>query len=389
MNTLKKLYAHLNSAKTFKDKYPAYNPEDEKIHVLFISPCLNESGYYRMILPALEMNRTNSHRAILLQIHKWDFNKSFEEYDNPVDVRLIKWADYVVLPFTMTDISYILKAMKEINSNIDFVMDMDINYFQLPDSHPEAKKITAEGKNTLLNNLFLIDMLTAPNEAITTYFLDLVQQHQREYLLYFESYPNLLSNFTFDEITHIQRNETDRIKIGLLLEHYQEADLRLIEKPLGSLLEKHGDKIEFILFGFTEKAAEQCNLFKGLPVRYERTVHFTLYYGQLNELRFDIGWLPLCNSPFNAASKAFMRWLDFSSLMVPVLAPNMAPFTTLIKEAETGFLISDEQEWIEKTERLLENLQFRRDMGAAAFKEAWENYSYTAKGIQRLRAVFI
>ncbi len=51
MKTLKELYFRLNTAKEFKDKYPHFNMNDKKIHVLFLSACTNESGYYRMILP--------------------------------------------------------------------------------------------------------------------------------------------------------------------------------------------------------------------------------------------------------------------------------------------------------------------------------------------------
>ena len=39
-----------------------------------------------MIAPALELNKTKSHKAIVNQIHKWNFNKKHDEYDTPVDV---------------------------------------------------------------------------------------------------------------------------------------------------------------------------------------------------------------------------------------------------------------------------------------------------------------
>src|SRR5579885_787089 len=115
MKTLKELYGRLNTAKNFKEKYPQYNMDDNKIHVLFLSPCLNEAGYYRMILPALELNKTDTHSAIIGHIHKWDFNKLFDDYDTPIDFRLVEWADYVVLPVMFTDAAYIIKSMREIN----------------------------------------------------------------------------------------------------------------------------------------------------------------------------------------------------------------------------------------------------------------------------------
>ena len=162
MKTLKELYSRLNTAKDFKELYPHYEMEDNKVHVLFLSPCMNETGYYRMILPALELNRTDTHAAIIGHIHKWDFNKMFDDYDSPVDFRLVKWADYVVIPAMFTDISYIIKSMREINDDIEFVMDLDINYHELPEYHPDYKKLRPELKEMMISNLLKVDILQLP-----------------------------------------------------------------------------------------------------------------------------------------------------------------------------------------------------------------------------------
>ncbi len=37
MKTVKELFMRLNGATSFKEKYPLYDPEDGKIHVLFLS----------------------------------------------------------------------------------------------------------------------------------------------------------------------------------------------------------------------------------------------------------------------------------------------------------------------------------------------------------------
>ena len=135
MKTVTALAEHLSNARTFKEKYPLFDERDNKIHVLFLSPCLNESGYYRMILPALELNKTNTHCAILAHIHKWDFHKLFDDYDNPVSLQLVHWADYVVLPTMFSDAEYIVRSMRAVKPDIEFVMDMDANENALPDKH--------------------------------------------------------------------------------------------------------------------------------------------------------------------------------------------------------------------------------------------------------------
>lgn len=389
MKSVKELYFNLSTAKEFKNRYPHFNMDDKKIHVLFLSACTNESGYYRMILPALELNRTDTHSAIIGHIHKWDFNKMFDDYDNPIDFRLVQWADYVVMPALFTDVSYIIKSMREINSDIEFVIDLDANYHELPEYHPDFKKLKPELKDILVNNLLHVDLLTAPNNYILNFYHDLVQQETEESSLYPERYANLLSNFTFEGINQIHRNASEKVRIGLILDGSQENDLKTIEKAIAALLEKHKDKIELVLFGWSKKIAEQYGVLNGLKVTYEKPVPFQEYYNRLNSLAFDIGLLPFENNNFNISGKSLNRFLDFSANMIPVIASKMLPFEKIIKDGENGFVASTDDEWINKTEQLIVNAQMRKDIGNNAFKTVWENFSYSPKAIQRLKSIFI
>ena len=388
MKTLKEQYTRLNTITNFKKRYPSYDVDDNKIHVLFLSPCMNETGYYRMILPALELNRTDTHSAIIGHIHKWDFNKMFDDYDTPIDFRLVKWADYVVLPIMFTDISYIIKVMREINDKIEFVMDMDINYHELPKYHPDFKKVKPELKNILFHNLSQVDILSAPNTPLLNYYHDLVEKQDEEFLLYFERFPNLLSNFTFEEIQQIKRNTTDKVRIGIILDASQAEDLKIIEKPITALLEKRKDKIEIIIFGWTKKIAEQHQVFTNVRITYEKPLPFQEYHYKLNNLAFDIGLLPFANNSFNTSGKALNRFLDFSAFMIPVIASDIFPFKRII-DGENGFRAATGEDWINKTDQLITNLELRRGIGNNAFKTVWENFSYTPKALQRLQSIFI
>ena len=389
MKTLKELNWRLENVKPFNDKYPHFNMDDRKIHVLFLSPCLNETGYYRMILPALELNRTDTHSAIIAAIHKWDFNKLFDDYDNPLDFRLVKWADYVVIPTMFTDAEYIIKSMREINNDIEFVMDIDLNYHELPEYHPDFRELKPELKEMLINNLGKVDILTAPNAQILNFYNDLVQKHEEEFLLYFERYPNLLSHYTYEEIKQINRNQGDKVRIGIILDASQGNDLRTIEKPIINLLEKYTDKIEIVLFGWSKKISEQYELLKDLRITYEKPVPFQEYHNRLNSLAFDIGLLPFDDNNFNTSGKAFNRFLDFSSFMIPVIASDILPFKKIITGGEDGFIATTEEDWINKMDILITDIQLRRDIGNSAFKTAWERFSYNPKTLQRLQNIFV
>jgi len=389
MKTVKTLYAHLNTAKDFGDKYPGLHFDDGKIHVLFLSACANETSYYRLILPALELNRTESHSAIVSDIHKWDFTKLFDDYDNPIDYRLVQWADYVVMPVLFTDVSYIIRNMREINSKIEFIMDVDQNYHELPDYHPDYKKLRQQLKDVFLENFFKVDILTAPNGSILNYYGHLAEQKTEELELYLERYGSLLSPFTFEEMPQIQRNTSERVRIGLILDASQAQDLKTIEQPLRTLLGSHGERVELVIYGWNERSIAHNSCLKGLPVIYEKPSFFFDYHTRLNNLTLDIGLLPFVNNAYNATGKALQRYIDFSSLMVPVIATKMAPFDKLISEGESGFVATTDEEWLNRIIQLVDDIQLRKDIGVYAHKQVWETYSYTPKAIQRLKSIFI
>ena len=46
MKKIKDLYALLNEEKDFEKRYPQFNPDDGKIHMLYLSACLNGTGYF-------------------------------------------------------------------------------------------------------------------------------------------------------------------------------------------------------------------------------------------------------------------------------------------------------------------------------------------------------
>lgn len=389
MRSIKALYHHLNTTKEFKYRYPNFNPSDKKVHILFLMACTNEQGYYRMILPAMELNRTETHAAIIGQIHKWNFNKQFDDYDIAIDFRLVEWADYVVVPALFSDINYIIKSMREINSDVEFVMDMDLDYHQLPAEHPDFKKYTQEIKQILESNLSQIDILTAPNNFILNTYEKLAQGADEELSLYFERYGNLLSNFTYEEIRQINRNSAHKIRIGVIAEASQGSDVKLLENVVKTLLEKHSDKVEIIFYGWSKKVAQQYDLFNELTITYEHPVPFQEYHARLNSLAFDIGLLPFVNNAFNISGKALMRYLDFSGSMIPVVASHILPFTKVIDEGDNGFLATTDDEWVMKIERLITDAELRSAIGASAFKTAWAKYSYTPQAIDRLKNIFI
>lgn len=87
MRSIKELQERLNPKNNFVQRYNI--EKDDKIHLLYVSPRLNATGYYRMIAPALEINKTVTHRAIVTSIESYDFSSRLSDFVNQLDERLI------------------------------------------------------------------------------------------------------------------------------------------------------------------------------------------------------------------------------------------------------------------------------------------------------------
>jgi glycosyltransferase involved in cell wall biosynthesis len=268
-------------------------------------------------------------------------------------------------------------------------MDVDSNYHELPEYHPDSKKFSPQLKDTLVKNLADVEIFTAPNTSVLSYYQRLISQRSEDYLLYFENYKNLLSSFTFEETTQIHRNTREKIRIGIILDSSQAEDVKNIAPALETLLEKHKQSIEIILIGWSHKLAEQHGLFAKLPLTYEKPTSYFNYHERLNNLSLDIGLIPFVNNPYNSSGKALTRYLDFSAFMIPVVTSDMIPFNKIITKGENGLIADSTGDWIAQTETLITNPQLRKEMGEYAFKTAWEKLSYTPHAINRLAKIFI
>jgi len=188
MKTVQQLYNRLKN-KSFEDRYPDYNLNDGKVHIYYISPYLNGTGLYRAILPTLELNKTQTHHAIINRIEDWDTQGQFTEKQITINDKLIGWAHYIVFPATFTDITPNFRHIRMINPNIKIVVDIDDNYHSIPDMHPHHHAFTKGMKSSLLQNIESSDIFTATNATIINSYMDMMNNFSGEPA----EIPNLMS----------------------------------------------------------------------------------------------------------------------------------------------------------------------------------------------------
>jgi glycosyltransferase involved in cell wall biosynthesis len=388
MKNIKKLYHRLTEETEFSKRYPSFTKEDGKIHVLFISPCLNSTGYYRMIIPALELNRTRSHSAIVTNIHKWNFNKQFNDYDHSVDEQLILWADYVVLPVLFSDVTYILKALKAKNNRLQFVMDLDKNLHAIPKEHLDYDKITDDAKAHLLANIAKMDVLTGASEGLLEFYDRLIENHYPSSEVVMEYLPSLISQYGYQESEPLIKNKKETVRIGIIGTGATAYDTLSILNVLKELHKKHKDKIELILFGWDGKLPDKKSPLKEIPFTTVKSVRFLDYFNQLHQLELDVALIPSKKIPYNTHGKSFIKALEFAVFAIPVVATDLPPYNQVIEHKESGFLVESPKQWLSIIDQLIADYELRDRIGKSALKQVWRNFSFNNQTIQIFQEVF-
>lgn len=384
MRTIKELQARLNPKNSFDQRY---NIEaDDKIHLLYVSPKLNATGYYRMITPALEINKTDTHKAIITSIEANDFSRKLSDFVNQLDDCLIAWADYIIFPSLFSDVTYLMQAIKTLNPSVQLVMDLDKNYFAVPVSIPLSRKLTNHKLKCLENNLGLMDILTVANEAFKKFLQRFINDRLENAHTFVQYLPSLVSRYGYEEMPPLSKNASKKLRIGLV--KTSEEDLLSLEKVLFEMKKTFDDKIEFIYFGKPHSVWEVEKLFEEYQVETHPTVSFLDYFEKLNSLKLDVVLLPAIESLFNRHQNRQL-FMELSVFGIPVVASIHHPAKAFIKDGETGFIAGEVPEWIENLKLLVNDIRTRENLSRNALKYGWEHLSYSTKKNEFLIKEFI
>jgi glycosyltransferase involved in cell wall biosynthesis len=90
--------------------------------------------------------------------------------------------------------------------------------------------------------------------------------------------------------------------------------------------------------------------------------------------RFDIGVMPLTDTPYNRAKCAF-KAIECMASAVPVVASAVGESVYLIQHGANGFLAQTEDDWVEYLGRLLEDPSLRLRLGRKARQTIAAGYS--------------
>jgi len=398
---MKKIYqlAHrLIEEDKFENKYPEYNPDDGKVHVLYLTAYLSGQGLYRQILPAMELNKTSTHCAIVNSLLPFSQNWRNQEFEITINDRMILWADYIVFSATMNDISKEIAMLLSINKkpHLQFVMDIDDLSHNLPFMHPSYSVTTNKMKDQLLLNMNKMDLIIGTNPRLLSEYDKLLsakhprQKNEKPHELFM--LPNLISDFCYKGIeihaVDTSRSATNsKVRIGLTLNNTQFSDINPLRNVFKEINRRYKDKVELIVFGWNGRIPGTFkNSLHRVQYTYIPSVEVGQYFKVLHSLKLDIALMPLADNPFNLC-KSHHKLLQYSYFGIPAIVSNIPTYTDVINNEDimlegrkirkdvhiNAMVVDKKSDWLDMIDDLVNNPKKRLQMGAKS-RECVEAY---------------
>jgi len=289
----------------------------------------------------------------------------------------------------------------------------DIVVFQRPDCENKVKvvellkkagkKVVFDNDDTYIKNsgvptqmLSLMDEKTL--DKMNTDMMDFVSQADlvttttetlaKEYKKYSDNVvilPNMVDPDDWDEPI---RNETDKVRIGLVGSVAANKDYEDIIPLLDYL--KTRDDVQLVLFALPPKTKgyeksraaykEEIAFWDQYDVEWHHFVPMEEYHEKLNSLALDIMLAPRHDSYFNRC-KSNLKFLESSMLEIPMIATvfgdGFGPYDNDDPVREWGVKVGGD--WIPNVTNLIDDKVIRRRLGQIAKEYVLANYNIQDK----------
>jgi glycosyltransferase involved in cell wall biosynthesis len=182
--------------------------------------------------------------------------------------------------------------------------------------------------------------------------------------------PNSIDFEIWDNLK-LKKHRDKRIKIGWEGGAGHHINLRLIKNIVPKILDRFPNVVFHFRYGGYEVPYLEHK--RVIFEDYHSWVNINQYPQKLKDMNADINIAPLRDLEFNRC-KSNLRWLEASALKIPTVASDVESYKN-IEHGKTGFLVKEEDGWVECLSKLIENENLRKEIGNNAYKYIRENYN--------------
>lgn len=324
-------------------------------------------GIYRSILPSYVINGVQNDCRMIIAGMSARVNVSHNSKNFHIDKQMVQECDHIVFPFVSQSLRQIIDEIRTFKPTMKFSYYIDANYYLMPNTFPFAKEYnTAKMIETIEDNIKAVDQVIVTNKHLIDYIIGKLS----------EKYPGQKfgTNFFFQRLFILPEimkteysNEPAKGTVNALIigDDYHFSDINYISGILKNFKEKYKAAFNLTIIGWNGKRNERVYLPPTMFTHYER-VPFDRYFETIQHIGPSVLIIPGNKNKFNDTSKNYIKYLEFAYMNIPVIAPDIQPYSDIIKTNENGFLCPDKETYEFQLETILsEPAKFEGSLGLA------------------------
>jgi hypothetical protein len=215
----------------------------------------------------------------------------------------------------------------------------------------------------MLHAIFAADYVTVSSECLRQNFLNI---NPNIFVL-----PNLIDDKIWEFESPTIKNHDPKLTIGYMGGDSHTPDLDYIAPVLVKIKEQHPNKIRYHIYGV--KPPEPLLVFDDTVWTPIKTYQYEDFAKEFQKLSFDIFIAPLLDNEFNRC-KSPIKFLEYTTLGVPVICSQVTPYSEVITDGENGLLANDPDQWDEKINLLISDADLRYRLAVNAQKCVKDKY---------------
>lgn len=342
--------------------------------ILIIGTGVGDVGHFRIFTQAEEFNLHGIKTAVTLQ-------------DNPFLLRLApKFKVFILVrPIYTPKMESFWKKLKELEKTIIFDTDdlvFDAKFMHATESYQKMNALEKKQYEKGVGEEIIRDPALKYCSTSTTYLKKILEDYGKKVFLNTNKI-SLHELKVAETINSLRENplnqkcscgcgcQPKKVRLGYFsgtMSHNK--DFATITPALMKIMEKY-PRVELVLVGALE-TENKLNKFESRIVRIglaPRDKHYE------NLSRIDINLIPLVSDDPFTESKSELKYFEAGIVKVPSVAQDNETYRGCIIDGADGFLAKNQEEWIEKLEKLILDKTLRQSMGKKAYEKSLEDYT--------------
>lgn len=369
-------------------KVPIFSKPAKRTTAILMPELHTTEGIYRSLLPSYILNSLDDHRVLVLGISERT-GICMNEKEFQISQALIQECEHIVFPFVSYPLKPFIDEIREVKPDMIFSYYIGANFYTMPDTYPHANEFkVAKMIENIEANIKAVNQIICTNESLLAYIEEKIKERYPDTkfgtnLIYqpLMILPDLLKT------TYTNDPPKNKVRILIVGDEYHFSDINYIKGILKDIKVKYKEAAEIHILGFDGTRANK-NYLADLNFTHHERVPYFKYFELIRHIAPTALLIPANKNTFNNTSKNFVKYLEFSHLNIPVLAPNIPPYSKIIKTNENGFLCDKKEDYFMQLEFLYTARQKFEKATDMAYTTASDYYITIDNNINILRTIY-